>query len=129
MPFSVEVTPRNDTSGVSAHAVVVTIDGHETVLTFGSKDDAESFAQVERARLIEDEEKASQRVAKGLYLMPDGQVLVEYGRHRRVPIPPAQYKANGYSPSCDKLPAEAPREVGGACRWADSSPRKQSRDQ
>ena len=37
-------------------------------------------------------------MAKGLYLMPDGQVLVEYGRRRRVPISPAQYKANGYSP-------------------------------
>jgi hypothetical protein len=50
-------------------------------------------------------------MAKGLYLMPDGQVLVEYGRRRRVPIPPAQYKANGYRPPCDKLPAEAPRKV------------------
>jgi hypothetical protein len=50
-------------------------------------------------------------MAKGLYLMPDGQVLVEYGRRRRVPIPPAQYKANGYRPPCGKLPAEAPRKV------------------
>ena len=50
-------------------------------------------------------------MAKGLYLMPDGQVLVDYGRRRRVPIPPAQYKANGYRPPCDKLPAEAPRKV------------------
>jgi hypothetical protein len=50
-------------------------------------------------------------MAKGLYLMPDGQVLVEYGKRRRVPIPPAQYKANGYKPPCDKLPAEAPRKA------------------
>ena len=48
-------------------------------------------------------------MAKGLYLMCDGQVLVEYGKRRRVPIPPAQYKANGYKPPCDRLPAEAPR--------------------
>ena len=81
MPFSVEVTPRNDTIGGSAHAVVVTIDGHETVLTFGSKDDAESFAQVERARLIEDEEKASQRVREIAYRLwqeegcPEGAAL------------------------------------------------------
>ena len=47
-------------------------------------------------------------MAKGLYLMRDGQVLVEYGRRRRVPIPPAQYKANGYRPPCHQLPAEAP---------------------
>jgi hypothetical protein len=45
-------------------------------------------------------------VAKGLYLMRDGQVLVEYGK-RRVPISPAQYRANGYRPPCDKLPHEA----------------------
>ena len=38
-------------------------------------------------------------MAKGLYLMSDGQVLVEYGKRRRVPIPSAQYKANGYKPA------------------------------
>jgi hypothetical protein len=43
-------------------------------------------------------------MAKGLYLMNDGQVLVEYGKRRRVPIPSAQYKANGYKPPCEKLP-------------------------
>jgi hypothetical protein len=43
-------------------------------------------------------------MAKGLYLMSDGQVLVEYDKRRRVPIPSAQYKANGYKPPCDKLP-------------------------
>ena len=36
-------------------------------------------------------------MAKGLYLMSDGQVLVEYGQRRRVPIPSAQYKANATS--------------------------------
>ena len=45
-------------------------------------------------------------MAKGLYLLRDGQVLVEYGK-RRVPISPAQYRANGYRPSCDKLLLEA----------------------
>lgn len=45
-------------------------------------------------------------MAKGLCLMRNGYVLVEYGK-RRVAIPPAQYKANGYSPPYDRLPAEA----------------------
>jgi hypothetical protein len=45
-------------------------------------------------------------VAKGLYLTLDGQVLVDYGT-RRVPISPAQYRANGYRPPCERLPAEA----------------------
>lgn len=81
MPFSVEVTTRNDARGVAVHAVVVTIDGHEAVLTFASKDDAEGFAQVERARLIEDEKNASQRVREIAYRLwqeegcPDGEAL------------------------------------------------------
>ena len=50
-------------------------------------------------------------MAKGLYLMSDGQVLVEYGKRRRVPIPSAQYKANGYKPPYDKLPPEVPRKA------------------
>jgi hypothetical protein len=45
-------------------------------------------------------------VASGLYLLRDGQVLVAYGA-RRVPISRAQYRANGYRPPVDKLPAEA----------------------
>jgi len=45
-------------------------------------------------------------MAKGLYLTTNGQVLVEYGKRRRVPIPSAQYKANGYKPSYDKLSPE-----------------------
>ena len=45
-------------------------------------------------------------VAKGLCLIGDGQVLVEFGK-RQVPIPSAQYRANGYKPSCDKLPLQA----------------------
>ena len=50
-------------------------------------------------------------MAKGLYLMSDGQVPVEYGKRRRVPIPSAQYKANGYKPPRDKLPPEVPRKA------------------
>jgi hypothetical protein len=50
-------------------------------------------------------------MAKGLYRMSDGQVLVEYGNRRRVPISAAQYKANGYKPACDKVPPEVPRKA------------------
>lgn len=50
-------------------------------------------------------------MAKGLYLTSDGQVLVEYGKRRRVPISFAQYKANGYKTPCDKLPPEVPRKA------------------
>ena len=50
-------------------------------------------------------------MAKGLYRMSDGQVLVEYGNRRRVPIPSAQYKANGYKPPYGKLPPEVPRKA------------------
>jgi hypothetical protein len=46
-------------------------------------------------------------VAKGLYLIGDGYVVVDYGG-RRVPISPAQYRANGYVPPYDKVPVEAP---------------------
>jgi hypothetical protein len=38
--------------------VVVTIDDHETVLTFESKEEAEAIAETERARLTEDENNA-----------------------------------------------------------------------
>jgi len=41
-----------------AHAVIVTIDDHKTVLTFESKEDAERFAQAELARLMESEKHA-----------------------------------------------------------------------
>ncbi len=49
-------------------------------------------------------------MAKGLYRMPDGQVMVDYGR-RRAPISRAQYKANGYQPTYDKLLAQPPQEA------------------
>ena len=53
MSFKIEITPRDDPTGATAYAVVVTIDDHETVLTFESKEDAERFAHVELARLVE----------------------------------------------------------------------------
>ncbi len=37
MSFSIVMTSRKDTNGAIVHAVLVTIDGHETVLTFVSK--------------------------------------------------------------------------------------------
>ena len=67
MSFSIEITPREDTKGATVHAVVVTIDGHETVLTFQSKDDAESFARTEQARLAEDDKNTSHRVREIAY--------------------------------------------------------------
>jgi len=42
--FKIEITPRSDPTGATAHAVIVTIDDHETVLSFESKKAAESFA-------------------------------------------------------------------------------------
>jgi chlorite dismutase len=42
MAFKIEITPRNDPSGATADAVIV--DDHETVLSFESKEAAESFA-------------------------------------------------------------------------------------
>jgi hypothetical protein len=54
MSFKIEITPRNDPAGATAYAVVVTIDDHETVVSFESNEDAERFAETERARLIAD---------------------------------------------------------------------------
>ena len=59
MPFNIEITPRNDaTTGATVYAVVVTIDDHETVLSFEFREAAESFAETERARLMADAQKA-----------------------------------------------------------------------
>ena len=53
MSFSIKITPRKNATGAIARAVIVTIDDHETILTFESKEDAERFAQAELARLME----------------------------------------------------------------------------
>jgi hypothetical protein len=58
MSFHIEITPRNDPAGATAYAVTVTIDDHETVVSFESREDAERFAQAERARLTDDGQKA-----------------------------------------------------------------------
>jgi hypothetical protein len=58
MSFSIEIAPRKDATGAIVHALIVTIDDHETVLTFESKEDAQRFAQVERARLMENGKNA-----------------------------------------------------------------------
>jgi hypothetical protein len=44
-------------------------------------------------------------MANGLYLMPDGMVMVDYGR-KKIPISLAQYRANGYRPPFDRLVRE-----------------------
>jgi hypothetical protein len=62
MAFNIEITPRNDPSGATAYAVIVTIDDHETVLAFESKEAAESFAETERARLAADAEEKARSV-------------------------------------------------------------------
>jgi hypothetical protein len=41
-------------------------------------------------------------MATGLYLLQDGTIMVAYGA-RKIPISPAQYKANGYRPPFEKL--------------------------
>ena len=44
-------------------------------------------------------------MATGLYLLQDGTIMVAYGE-RKIPIGPAQYKANGYKPPFEKLKAK-----------------------
>jgi hypothetical protein len=81
MSFRVEIASRKDTKGAIVHAVIVIIDGHETVLTFQSRDDAESFAHTEHARLMENEKNASHRVREIAYRLwqeegcPEGEAL------------------------------------------------------
>ena len=58
MAFKIEITPRHDPAGATAYAVVVTIDDHETVVSFESIEAAERFAETERTRLTADEQKA-----------------------------------------------------------------------
>jgi hypothetical protein len=45
MSSSIKITPRKNATGAIAHAVIVTIDDHETLLTFESKEDAERYCQ------------------------------------------------------------------------------------
>ena len=48
-------------------------------------------------------------MATGLYLTADGMVMVDYGA-RKLPISPAQYRANGYRPSFEKLMDKTPSD-------------------
>ena len=41
-------------------------------------------------------------MANGLYVTPDGMVMVDYGC-MKIPISLAQYRANGYRPPFDRL--------------------------
>ena len=61
MSFSIQITPQRNAIGAMVHTVVVTIDDHETVLSFESKELAEAFAGTERARLTEDEKNLQRR--------------------------------------------------------------------
>jgi hypothetical protein len=47
-------------------------------------------------------------MATGLYVLPDGSVMVSYGP-RHIPISCAQNKANGYKPVLEKLVVKPPR--------------------
>lgn len=58
MAFNIEITPRIDSTGATVYAVTVTIDDHETVVSFESKEVAERFAETERARITTQEQQA-----------------------------------------------------------------------
>ncbi len=81
MSFSIKITPRNDPTGTTAYAVTVIIDDHETVVSFEFREDAESFAQTERARLTDDAQKARSAPPTGTprAVMIDGIATREIG--------------------------------------------------
>jgi hypothetical protein len=49
-------------------------------------------------------------MATGLYVTPDGKVVVAYGA-RQIPLSRAVYKANGYQPTYEKLLAKSPKAI------------------
>jgi hypothetical protein len=57
-------------------------------------------------------------MANGLYLMPDGMVMVNYGR-KKIPISLAQYRANGYRPPFYRLARDDKART--PPRWRGSS--------
>jgi hypothetical protein len=54
-------------------------------------------------------------VAKGLCIRDDGTIIVDYGL-RKIAIPRAQYRANGYKPPLEKLPQNNLTAVLETCR-------------
>jgi hypothetical protein len=46
-------------------------------------------------------------MAIGLYITADGKIMVAYGT-RQIPLSSAQYKANGYKPSFERLLVKSP---------------------
>ena len=56
--FNIEIAPRDNSTGATVYAVTVTIDDHETVVSFESKEVAERFAETERERLTAQEQQA-----------------------------------------------------------------------
>lgn len=48
-------------------------------------------------------------MATGLFVTDDGNVMVDYGK-KTIPIPLAQYKANGYRPRFEELMLRAQAE-------------------
>lgn len=59
-------------------------------------------------------------MATGLYLLQDGTIMVAYGA-RKIPISPAQYRANGYTPSFEKLKVK-PSSPDRAQRQPETAP-------
>ncbi len=57
-------------------------------------------------------------MAIGLYLLQDGTIMVAYGA-RKIPLSPAQYKANGYRPPFEKLKVK-PSTAGKAQRQPET---------
>ena len=55
-------------------------------------------------------------MARGLYRLQDGSVMVDYGPSR-LPISRSHYLANGYKPIWDRLPPEAPAALAERSGW------------
>ena len=93
MAFKIEITHRDDPAGATAYAVVVTIDDHETVVSFESKEVAERFAETERAN--------SRRRTTGEKRPTDLSVLGKRGarQERRARLKPrSRSRSNGRIP-------------------------------
>jgi hypothetical protein len=101
MASSIEIKADINAAGKAVHSVVVTIDNHETIVRFASKDDAERFAQEERARLAEDEKIASQRVREIAYRLwqeegcPEGEALRHWFAAKAILDSEAERDASG----------------------------------